>query len=177
MENVNHFLQNDGRNCCHFIPNALFQVLRCPLSLFKHLALHISPEKEVAGIESGWSCRPFNIPFGLHHANWKHLAEDLHCIPCSVGCCSFLLKLESLEFSTKSLQLWFQKCAKHLEVAGWIYCYCPACQEIRSSQPKYATPHQTVTFSEHNGSWWYCEFLQLSNRDSPEYWHGHKDEN
>jgi phenylalanine-4-hydroxylase len=89
------------------------------------------------------------MPFGWHHASWKHLVEDSHCIPRSVCCCPFLLKLESLDFSTKSLQLWFQKCAKHLDVAGWIYCNCPpcpVCKEIRSNQPKrcYITPKNNL---------------------------------
>jgi len=40
-------LQHGGRNCCHFFPDVLFQVHRCPWFLFVHLALEISPEEEV----------------------------------------------------------------------------------------------------------------------------------
>jgi len=40
-------LQHDGRNCCHFFPDVLFQIHRCPRFLFVHLALEISPEEEV----------------------------------------------------------------------------------------------------------------------------------
>jgi hypothetical protein len=46
------------RNCCHFFPDV---VSSPPLSLFLfvHLALDISPEEEIAGIEIGQSYRPF----------------------------------------------------------------------------------------------------------------------
>jgi hypothetical protein len=40
-------MQNAGRNCCHFFPDVLFQIQRCPLFLFVHPALEISSEKEV----------------------------------------------------------------------------------------------------------------------------------
>jgi len=78
-----------------------------------------------------------------------NLVEDLHCNPHSVSRCPILLKLESLVFNTKSLQLQFQKCAKHLSVAGWIYCYCPTClvfKEIRADHPQkcYTTPNNTL---------------------------------
>jgi len=42
-----HSLQHVGRNCCHFFPDVLFQIHRCPWFLFVHLALEISSEKEV----------------------------------------------------------------------------------------------------------------------------------
>ena len=60
-------------------------------------------------------------------------------------------------FSTPSLQHLLQKCAKHLSVAGWIYCYWPAClvfKEIGSITPKDAAPHQTISFSDCKGFWW-----------------------
>jgi hypothetical protein len=40
-------LQHVGRNCCHFFPDVLFQVYRCPWFLFVHLALEISSEEKV----------------------------------------------------------------------------------------------------------------------------------
>jgi len=89
-----------------------------PLSLvpFVHLALELSPEEEVTGVEMGQSCRLFSIPFSWDHASWKHLVEYSHCNPRSVSRCPVLLLPESLIFNTKSLQLRFQKCAKHLSV-------------------------------------------------------------
>ena len=44
---LHHLLQHVGRNCCHFFPDVLFQIHRCPWFLFVHLALKISSEKEV----------------------------------------------------------------------------------------------------------------------------------
>jgi hypothetical protein len=40
-------LQHGGRNCCHFFPDVLFQVHRCPSFLFVHLALKMSSDEEV----------------------------------------------------------------------------------------------------------------------------------
>jgi hypothetical protein len=39
-------LQHGGRNCCHFVPDVLFQAHRCHCFLFVHLALEISSEEE-----------------------------------------------------------------------------------------------------------------------------------
>jgi len=36
-----------GEICCHFFPDVLFQIHRCPWFLFVHLALEISLEEEV----------------------------------------------------------------------------------------------------------------------------------
>jgi hypothetical protein len=47
MEVLHHLLQHGGRNCCHFVPEVLFQVHRCPWFLFVHLALEISSEEKV----------------------------------------------------------------------------------------------------------------------------------
>ena len=47
LEVLHHSLQNVGRNCCHFFPDILFQIHRCPWFLFVHLALEISAEEEV----------------------------------------------------------------------------------------------------------------------------------
>jgi hypothetical protein len=47
MEVLHHSLQHVGRNCCHFFPDVLFQIQRCPRFLFVHLALEISSEEEV----------------------------------------------------------------------------------------------------------------------------------
>jgi hypothetical protein len=47
LEVLHYSLQHGGRNCCHFVPDVLFQVYRCPWFLFVHLALKISPEEEV----------------------------------------------------------------------------------------------------------------------------------
>jgi hypothetical protein len=46
LEVLHHSVQHGGRNCCHFFPDVLFQIHRCPWFLFVHLALEIS-EKEV----------------------------------------------------------------------------------------------------------------------------------
>jgi hypothetical protein len=91
----------------------------------------------------------FNIPSLWDHGSWEYLVEDSHCSPCSVSCCPVLLKPESLGFNTKSLQLQFQKCSKHLSVVGWIYFYCPACpvfKEIGADHHKrcYTTPNNNL---------------------------------
>jgi hypothetical protein len=44
---MHHSLQHVWRNYCHFFPDVLFQVYRCPLLLCVQLALEISPEEEV----------------------------------------------------------------------------------------------------------------------------------
>ena len=149
LEVVHHLLQHSGRNCCHVIPDVLFQVHRCPCFLYVHLALELYPEEEVAGVQMGLSCRPYSIRFSWDHVSWEHLVEDLHCNLHSVSRCPILLKLESLVLNTKSLQLQFQKYAKHLSVAGWICCYCPAClifKEIGADHPKkcYTIPNSTL---------------------------------
>jgi hypothetical protein len=45
--NVLHHSQHGGRNCCHFIPDVLFQVHRCPWFLFVDLAFEIFSEEKV----------------------------------------------------------------------------------------------------------------------------------
>jgi hypothetical protein len=47
LEVLHYSLQHGGRNCCHFIPDVLFQVHRYAWFLFVHLALEISPDEEV----------------------------------------------------------------------------------------------------------------------------------
>ena len=47
LEVLLHSLQHVGRNCCHFFPDVLFQIHRCPWFLFVHLAFEISSEEEV----------------------------------------------------------------------------------------------------------------------------------
>ena len=47
LEVLHHSLQYVGRNCCHFFPDVLFQIHRCPWFLFIRLALEISSEDEV----------------------------------------------------------------------------------------------------------------------------------
>jgi hypothetical protein len=47
LEFLHHSLQHEGRNSCHFFPDVLFQIRRCPCFLFIHLALEISSEEEV----------------------------------------------------------------------------------------------------------------------------------
>jgi len=47
LEVLHPLLQHGGRNCCHFFPDVLFQIHRCPWFLFVHLALEISSEEEV----------------------------------------------------------------------------------------------------------------------------------
>jgi hypothetical protein len=46
-EILHHSLQHGRRNCCHFVPDVLFQVHGCPWFLFVQLALEISSEEEV----------------------------------------------------------------------------------------------------------------------------------
>ena len=57
-EVLHHSLQHVGRNCCHFFPDVLFQIHRCPWFLFVHLALEVSSEEEV--LRSG-TLVPMNI--------------------------------------------------------------------------------------------------------------------
>jgi hypothetical protein len=47
LQVLHHSLQHVGKNCCHFVPDVLFQAHRCPWFLFVHLALEISPDEEV----------------------------------------------------------------------------------------------------------------------------------
>jgi hypothetical protein len=51
-------MNHGGRKCCHFFPDVLFQVHRCPWFLFVHLALEISSEEEVLQL---WTLVPMNI--------------------------------------------------------------------------------------------------------------------
>jgi hypothetical protein len=51
-------LQHVGRNCCHFLPDVLSQIHRCPWFLIVHLALEISSEEEVLPL---WTLVPMNI--------------------------------------------------------------------------------------------------------------------
>jgi len=36
LEVLHHSMQHGGRNCCHFVPDVLFQIHRCPWFLFVH---------------------------------------------------------------------------------------------------------------------------------------------
>jgi hypothetical protein len=47
LEVLHHSLQHVETNCCHFFPDVLFQVHRCPWFIFEHLALEISAEEDV----------------------------------------------------------------------------------------------------------------------------------
>jgi hypothetical protein len=47
LEILHHSLQHVGRNCCHFFPDVLFQIHRCPWFIFVHLALEISSDGEI----------------------------------------------------------------------------------------------------------------------------------
>jgi len=47
LEVLHHSLQHVRRNCCHFFPDVLFQIHRCPWFLFIHIALEISSEEKV----------------------------------------------------------------------------------------------------------------------------------
>jgi len=47
LQVLHHSMQHGGRNCCHFFPDVLFQIRRCPWFPFVHLALEISSEEEV----------------------------------------------------------------------------------------------------------------------------------
>jgi hypothetical protein len=44
---LHHSMQHGGRNCCHFVPDVLFQIHRFLWFLFIHLDLEISSEEEV----------------------------------------------------------------------------------------------------------------------------------
>jgi hypothetical protein len=46
LEVLHHLLQHVGRNCCHFFPDVLFQIHRCPWFLFVPLDLEIPSEEE-----------------------------------------------------------------------------------------------------------------------------------
>ena len=52
QEVLHHSLQHIWRNCCHFFPDVLFQIHRCPWFLFVHLVLEISSEEEVLRLET-----------------------------------------------------------------------------------------------------------------------------
>jgi len=52
LEAPHHSLQHGGRNCCHFVPDVLFQVHSCPWFLFVHLALEISSEEDVLRLDT-----------------------------------------------------------------------------------------------------------------------------
>ena len=47
LEVLHHSLQHVERYCCHFFSDVLFQIHRCPLFLFVHLALEIPSKEEV----------------------------------------------------------------------------------------------------------------------------------
>jgi hypothetical protein len=47
LEVLHHSLQHVERNYCHFFPDVLSQIHRCPWSIFVHLALEIFLEEEV----------------------------------------------------------------------------------------------------------------------------------
>jgi hypothetical protein len=47
LEVLHHSLQHVERNCCHFFPDVLFQIHRCPWFLFTHLALELSSKEKV----------------------------------------------------------------------------------------------------------------------------------
>jgi len=57
LEVLHHSLHHVGRNCCHFFPDVLFQIHRCPWFLFVHPALEISSEDEVLRL---WTLVPMN---------------------------------------------------------------------------------------------------------------------
>jgi hypothetical protein len=48
------------KNCCHFFPDVLFQIHRCPWFLFVHLAIEIFSDKEVLRLGT---LVPMNIEF------------------------------------------------------------------------------------------------------------------
>jgi hypothetical protein len=47
LEVLHHSLLHGGRNCCHFVPDVLFQIHHCLWFLFVHLALELFSEEEV----------------------------------------------------------------------------------------------------------------------------------
>jgi hypothetical protein len=49
---LHHLLQHGESKCCHFVPDVLFQVHRCPWFLFIPLALEISLEEEVLWLQT-----------------------------------------------------------------------------------------------------------------------------
>jgi len=50
LEVLHHSMAHVGRNCCHFFPDVLFQIHRCPWFLFVHLTIEISSEEELLGL-------------------------------------------------------------------------------------------------------------------------------
>jgi hypothetical protein len=64
-----HFLQHVGRNCCHFFPDVLLQIHRCPWFFFVHLALEISSEEEVLRLGT-------LIPMKIEVTTKYHLSQD-----------------------------------------------------------------------------------------------------
>jgi hypothetical protein len=69
LEVLHHLLQHVGRNCCHFFPDVLFQIHRCPLFLFVHLALEISSEEEVLRLGT-------LVPMNIEVATKYPLSQD-----------------------------------------------------------------------------------------------------
>ena len=112
LEVLHDSLQHGGRNCCHFVPDVMFQVHRCLLFLLYTLLLSYPQSKKSQTLRLGNLADPSTFP--LHES--RRAGNISHCSPCSVSCCPVLLKPESLDFNTKSLQLQFQKCVKHLSV-------------------------------------------------------------
>jgi hypothetical protein len=47
LEVLLYSLQHVVRNWCHFFPDVLFQIHRCPWFLFEHLALEISSQEKI----------------------------------------------------------------------------------------------------------------------------------
>jgi len=47
LEVLHHSLQHVKKNCCHFLPDILIQIHRCPWFLLVHLAIEISSEEDV----------------------------------------------------------------------------------------------------------------------------------
>ena len=80
----------------------------------------------------------------LGTSRWRLALQSSQCEPLSC-----LAETRESGFNTKSLQIWFQKCAEHLSVASWISCYCPACfvfKETGADHPKrcYTTPKNNL---------------------------------
>ena len=92
------------------------------------------------------------IPSSWDNAKWGHFVENSHCLPRNASRCPVLLKPDSLDFSTKYLQIRFQKCEKHLDLVGCCFV-CLVFKELGIDQPKrcYTTPNKI--FSECKSSW------------------------
>ena len=80
LEVLHHSLQHVRRNCCHFFPDVLLQIHRCPWLLFVHLAFEISSEEKVLRLGTLVSMN-IEVPtkYPLSHDRIVVFEIRLHC--------------------------------------------------------------------------------------------------